>query len=78
MLYNVNFPLLNDGQCSIFQWFFHSWTGLLKKNSHVYPLQALNICFEVNFATEKIKICISNSDGPLTLEKFKFKIYLLN
>jgi hypothetical protein len=41
-------------------------------------LQALNIWFEVNFATEKIKICISNSDGPLTLEKFKFKIYLLN
>jgi len=34
-----------------------------KKNSHVYPLQALIYDFEVNFAIKKIKICISNSDG---------------
>jgi hypothetical protein len=48
---------------AFFNGFFHSWTGLYKKNSHVYPLQALIYDFEVNFAIKKIKICISNSDG---------------
>jgi hypothetical protein len=29
-----------------------------KKNSHVYPLQALIYDFEVDFAIKKIKICL--------------------